>query len=137
MDKIFFLSLKTTKCDKISIRTLFVLLWYKNVRILHLHVRWIFYISRGRTLIALNFYSVFKRLVCVGFFYYYSERMEFKWGNESLCYMLSLISHLTIYQKNRDYIMKPNILKSNISNEYCCIYKILHILCLINNCGIV
>lgn len=71
------------------------------------------------------------------FFYHYSERMEFKWGNESLCYMLSLISHLTIYQKNRDYIMKPNILKSNISNEYCCIYKILHILCLINNCGIV
>lgn len=72
-----------------------------------------------------------------GFFYHYSERMEFKWGNESLCYMLSLISHLTIYQKNRDYIMKPNILKSNISNEYCCIYKFLHILCLINNCGIV
>lgn len=94
------------------------------------------YIKGQNTLIALNFYSVFKRLVC-WFFYYYSERVAFKWGNESLCYMLSLIIHLTIHQKNRDYIMKTNILNSNISNEYCCIYKIVHILCLINNCGIV
>lgn len=135
MNKIFFLSLKTTKCVKISFVICYDTRMFESYT--YMYDGFFLYIKGQNTLIALNFYSVFKRLVCGGFFYHYSERMEFKWGNESLCYMLSLISHLTIYQKNRDYIMKPNILKSNISNEYCCIYKFLHILCLINNCGIV